>query len=195
MGKFKVGDIVKGIDPDRYAYTNTDMYEAEVIETNSLTWSDADIRIKVLKHKFPWFIGKKYHVNSKYFKLVKHKPIVIYQNGNKVIAENKSTGEKGIAKCSPEDTFDFNIGAKIAFDRLVGRDITLLEDVKYYNGKVVCIDNKGNDNIYTLGKIYQFVDGNLTDDSGFKYPSPTHRVKSFDEWEAWTSAKFIEVVE
>lgn len=46
--------------------------------------------------------------------------IVIYRKYNDVIALDKSTGRKGIAKCSPEDEFDFGIGAKLAFERLTG---------------------------------------------------------------------------
>ena len=46
--------------------------------------------------------------------------IVIYRKDNKVIALDKTTGKTGIAKCSPEDEFDFGIGAKLAFERLTG---------------------------------------------------------------------------
>lgn len=46
--------------------------------------------------------------------------IVIYRKYNDVIALDKSTGRKGIAKCSPEDEFDFGFGAKLAFERLTG---------------------------------------------------------------------------
>ena len=54
--------------------------------------------------------------------------IVIYRNDNKVIALDKSTGEKAEAKCNPADEFDFRTGAKLAFNRLMG------EDVKSDNG-------------------------------------------------------------
>lgn len=46
--------------------------------------------------------------------------IVIYRDGNKTIAMNKVTGEKAEAKCSPEDEFNFSVGAKLALDRLFG---------------------------------------------------------------------------
>lgn len=46
------------------------------------------------------------------------KPVIIYQNGQDVIALDKETGEKAVAKCHPNDEFDFAIGAKIAFGRL-----------------------------------------------------------------------------
>lgn len=47
--------------------------------------------------------------------------IVIYRKDDKtVVAIDKSTGKEAVAKCNPEDEFDFNVGAKIAFERLVG---------------------------------------------------------------------------
>lgn len=49
---------------------------------------------------------------------VKPEAIVIYRNGDEVIALDKSTGKKAVAKCSPKDEFDFSIGAKLAFERL-----------------------------------------------------------------------------
>lgn len=51
-------------------------------------------------------------------KNTKRKPVIIYQNGQDVIALDKETGEKAVAKCHPNDEFDFAIGAKIAFGRL-----------------------------------------------------------------------------
>lgn len=45
--------------------------------------------------------------------------------------------EKTIAKCSPDDIFDFNIGAKLAVDRLYdGYDMTPKAKRKPYNGKI-----------------------------------------------------------
>lgn len=62
--------------------------------------------------------------------LVNHQneTIVIYSNDNKVVALDKTTGEKAEAKCNPADEFDFRTGAKLAFIRLMG------EDVKTDNG-------------------------------------------------------------
>lgn len=57
--------------------------------------------------------------------LVKHQneTIVIYRNDNKVVALDKSTGEKAEAKCNPADEFDFRTGAKFAFNRMMGEDV------------------------------------------------------------------------
>lgn len=51
--------------------------------------------------------------------------IVIYidkKDPSKVIAKDVSTGKTGVAKCSPEDTFDFYTGAKLAMERLLGAE-------------------------------------------------------------------------
>lgn len=55
--------------------------------------------------------------------IIKDETIVIYRNDNKVIALDKSTGEKAEANCNPADEFDFRTGAKLAFNRLMGEDV------------------------------------------------------------------------
>ena len=72
--------------------------------------------------------------------------------------------------------------------------IPLVEDKpSYYNGKVVCVDNAGNSS-YTKGKAYKFKDGVLTDDTGFEM-CDEHPVKTFAEWDKWSTAKWLEVIE
>lgn len=74
--------------------------------------------------------------------------IVIYRDGNKTIAMNKVTGEKAEAKCSPEDEFNFSVGAKLALDRLFGApyyDTTkyrLVEQDHYQVGDKILIKRK-----------------------------------------------------
>ncbi len=65
-------------------------------------------------------------------------------DGEKVIKAAK-------AECSPEDDFDFKIGANIAFDRLVDNEIK--NPHKYYNGKVVFSENTGD---FKEGVAYVF---------------------------------------
>lgn len=60
--------------------------------------------------------------------IIKDETIVIYRNDNKVVALDKSTGDRAEAKCNPADEFDFRTGVKLAFNRLMG------EDVKTDNG-------------------------------------------------------------
>lgn len=44
--------------------------------------------------------------------------IVIYRNGAETIALEKNTGRKAVAKCHADDTYSFEIGAKLALNRL-----------------------------------------------------------------------------
>lgn len=55
--------------------------------------------------------------------IIKDETIVIYRNDNKVVALDKSTGEKAEANCNTADEFDFRTGAKLAFNRLMGEDV------------------------------------------------------------------------
>ena len=123
--KFKVGDIVKGITPvgSIYNITTNEMHEAEVVNVGP--FDPSIITIKILNHEHKANIGNRHTVLAKYFELVekKQKPIVIYRKDNQVIALDQSTGKKGIATCCPTDTFDFNVGAKLAFARLMGEEI------------------------------------------------------------------------
>ena len=47
--------------------------------------------------------------------------IVIFQRGRNVIAKDVATGNEGIAKCSPNDEFNFHTGASIALARLMSK--------------------------------------------------------------------------
>ena len=62
----------------------------------------------------------------------------------------------------------------------------------FYNGKVFCLDAKSYD--YTTGKIYQFEDEAIIDNSGLMMPDD-RRVHSFEEWKRWSNAEWMEVVE
>ena len=121
--------------------------------------------------------GKRYEVNACYYipeMLLKkiNETIVLYRKGNRVIALDKSTGEKAEAICSPEDTFDFHTGAKLAFDRLMGEKsgaaaASAPEPVKY-NGKIIF--TKGDDTVFETGHIYEVKDGKMNLPYGIKFP-------------------------
>jgi hypothetical protein len=67
---------------------------------------------------------------------------------------------------------------------------------KYYNGKIVCIGNsKGNANDYTIGKIYEFVDGTFITDSGWSVCRNGKPFKSFEEWNNFSCSKWLEIKE
>ena len=71
------------------------------------------------------------------------------------------------AKCNPSDTFDFDEGARIAFERLCGRD-PFPEKPEAYNGRMICVESPYP--WWTVGKIYEVVDGRITANDGDVYP-------------------------
>lgn len=95
--------------------------------------------------------------------LVKHQneTIVIYRNDNKVVALDKSTGEKAEAKCNPADEFDFRTGAKLAFNRLMGEDVKPDNCVREVKRKakvgeyVKVVNEKSVFNTYKNGDIFK----------------------------------------
>lgn len=118
-------------------------------------------------------------------------------DGNKIviITDGKTTtarlydGEKVIkaakAECSPKDGFDFKIGAKIAFDRLVDNEIE--NPCKYYDGKVVFSEDTGD---FKKGVLYAFrSNGSVEDFFGNPVFSggqkATHAYNSFDDLEGF----------
>lgn len=105
--KFKVGDKVIGNDlADEYYGITCKGYKGIVRDVLN------NGKIKV----------NQYTVLEECFDLFEEK-IVITRKGKKTIAKyyvNGEVMEKGLARCCPEDTFDFATGAKIAFDRMLG---------------------------------------------------------------------------
>lgn len=99
--------------------------------------------------------------------------IVITSNGKKTTATYRNNGKTVIAisRCSPDDTFDFAEGAKIAFARLWDGEEEDEPEQQGYNGKIVCIQ-RGYNNIsdpllgLTVGKVYTVTDGRFTFDDG-----------------------------
>lgn len=120
--KFKVGDMVK---PNKKADENYTITTTSVVREAIVTeLRDYTMEIKIIKGSCS--VGEVFTVEEKCFDLVrkaKQETIVIYRNDNKVVALDKSTGEKAEANCNPADEFDFRTGAKLAFNRLMGEDV------------------------------------------------------------------------
>lgn len=110
--KFKVGERYKS------GYFADNGAVIEITENNGSTCFYKDVVGKT-------FGAKSFDINSIFaFELEEvDETIVIYRKDNKVIALDKSTGEKAESKCNPADEFDFRTGAKLAFNRLMGEDV------------------------------------------------------------------------
>lgn len=113
-----------------------------------------------LKRRCEWGYGQWVYPDCT--ELIGDNKIVITTDGATTTArfyDGKKVIKAAKAKCSPEDEFDFNIGAKIAFDRLVGNEIK--NPRKYYDGKVVFSENTGG---FKEGVLYVFrSNGNVED--------------------------------
>ena len=85
-----------------------------------------------------------------------------------MIALDKRTGDKAEARCNPSDTFDFNIGSRIAFDRLIPNKEPASPEPKGFTGRAVFIGTKQFFYYpdFTIGRIYSFSDGKVKDDYG-----------------------------
>lgn len=90
--------------------------------------------------------------------------IVVCRDGNRVTASLYEGGKKvaaGVAKCSPEDTFDFATGARIAFDRLMIEKPSLSREDMYHKTKEVLSTVKDSKSIVSLSMWTRFELGKM----------------------------------
>lgn len=165
--KFKVGDVVK---PNKKADENYTITTTSVVREAIVTeLRDYTMEIKIIKGSCS--VGEVFTVEEKCFDLVrkaKQETIVIYRKDNKVVALDKSTGEKAEANCNPADEFDFRTGAKLAFNRLMGEDAKPDNGVREVKRKakvgeyIKIIDAKPLLISYENGEIFRVIDiGNV----------------------------------
>lgn len=102
--------------------------------------------------------------------------IVITTDGKTTTAtlyENDKKVKTATAKCSPDDKFDFAIGAKIAMDRLYPEksEPNTEGTIKYLDCKFVLTNVEGlAKDYFTEGKVYTMTDGKVQNDNGTTYP-------------------------
>ena len=222
MAKFKVGDKVRvrkfETRPDHWSSDGgMDHWMGEIVTLETIdqtrknpcssrhVTSSVDFSLREDKKEFR---GVKWVWKESDFEPIEPRRefIVIHRDGNVMTAEhrvNRDVIKSAKATCAPSDTFDFDTGAKLAFDRLMGRQnideaikawnelSPVPEPPKYYTGKVVCIESGCLDRVGTVAK---FTDGvcsrfGLNRLSGIPY-------KSFDDFcSALIDSKFAEVKE
>lgn len=105
--------------------------------------------------------------------------IVIYSKEREVIALDKATGDKAIARCNPADEYDFRIGAKLAFERLMNgnKENITVEDMrkrlKSYCKSRSCDDCKLKSPTYRCGRGAHF----MTKDKAGNYKMSDEEIK------------------
>lgn len=212
MSKFKTGDkvVITNVKDHRSSY-NGEVVTIKYINPNGRTLYKPNITHYGVDKPFVFWEDELVPYND--YK------IVITTNGAETLArlyDGKKVVKTATAKCSPNDTFDFETGAKLAFARLMETqsaaeslkklgealknfkaphiNFCVKTEPKYYNGKVVCVNGAVG---LTVGKIYEFVDGKLKDDDGDLRPCPHHpsiRVTTLEN-DGWSSRHFIPFVE
>ena len=111
--------------------------------------------------------GHGWYCSAEELEFAKPQTIVIYRDGNKVIALDKSTGERAEARCNPCDTFDFYEGVSIAFARLSMLRLEHVPEPTPLNTKVVFVDGCG---AFEKGRIYPIRNGKIFDSAGKIFP-------------------------
>lgn len=119
---------------------------------------------------------------------VNFKPIVIYRDGSKVVAVNKENGEQKVARCHPDDEFDFYTGAKIAFDRLMA-----IKEWQKVGTRIAIID-AGCGARGCNGFIGVVVDDETESYNGLLEKEPHIKVKLLPNGVVWKISQDAEVV-
>lgn len=120
-------------------------------------------------------------------------PVIVITSDGKTTTATKRLGKKVIctatARCSDDDTFDFNTGAELAFQRLREKEKPVPKEPKILNGRVVCVESHCG--WWTQGKIYTAKDGVVPDDDGYYHDG----FRSIGELNDYASATFIPLLE
>lgn len=153
MAKFKVGDKIRILDGSMFSnYAGGWTYGMrEYIGQVATIESVSGVRGYYMKEiPYKW--------DERGLELVKEETIVVYRKDNKVIALDKSTGKKAVARCNPVDAFDFTTGAMLALNRLFGTGI-LPEQVGPFKVGDIVKGNKDSNKMYAgtnehmIGKV------------------------------------------
>lgn len=122
--KYKVGEKVKVLDGSKAQH-----YTAGWVDLmNPYVGKTLEVRSQKSHFESPVYKlvgGGIWSYDEKYLAPAYSDRIVVYidkKDPSKVVAKDVSTGKTGVAKCSPEDIFDFYTGAKLAMNRLLGID-------------------------------------------------------------------------
>ncbi len=156
--KFKVGDRVKLVGWNESIYLKESSYGKTDI-----------IREVIPIEEYPYLLtDTKYRWRDEELELVNENKIVITTDGKTTLArlyDGSKVIKSAKAKCSPEDTFDFAVGAKLAYDRLMG--ISLGEEKKptYKSGDKVKVIGNTCCHYMKVGDIITLRDNNVWGDS------------------------------
>ena len=173
MSKFKVGDKVRILDGSKIKnYTGCwgehmkdHVGEVHTIRSVDRGRNDGRVGYELNDVIFEW--------DERGLELVNEKKIVITTDGRITKArlyDDEKLVRQAVAKCAPDDKFDFNVGAGLAFKRLMGTSTVAasLDWDKFAHGK---LEVKVNEKTYDAF-IKQCEQRNITWHGGRNVDSP-----------------------
>lgn len=170
--KYKVGDHV--IIEESNIESSTRVYAGKSGTICKLA-SDPNYAYRYIVHPDDWTIEGGVYCKVK--SLVPHTEKIVITNDGKTttatLYDNDTKVKSASAKCSPDDKFDFAIGAAIAMDRLYPEKSEPKEEAtpKYLDCKFVLTDLTGHMGMYfTEDKVYTMVGGRVENDCGTLWP-------------------------
>ena len=168
MAKFKVGDRVRMVRE-----TAPVRYRTEYIGKSGKIVRVHGLRIYSHGQTYSTDFTGNYVVYEDEIESIFHPVTVITTDGvttTATLREGKRVIRTASAKCDPRDTFGYETGAKLAFNRLFTEVTEASPEPpkpKYYTGKVVCV--KSGYPWWTVGKVYDIVYGTITANDGDEY--------------------------
>ena len=158
--KYKIGDKVRV----RYdlakgkIYLMSNGFEGDSVESEMLEFKDQEVTISSYTPTGKYHIkedGEKWGWTDEMFSgLVTSFPKVVITTDGKTTTAKMYEGMKLLktaqSKCSPEDTFDFAIGAKLALERVTEKE------PKFKIGQFVRVINNDTNN-FPIGQIVQII--------------------------------------
>lgn len=191
MSKFKVGDRVKNVKPVA-STKKTGIFGTVVSAGHSYDSIGVHFDENVGGHNCGLYSysckdGYGWYCKEEVIELVDKniQSIHITVNGTTTVAVlkyGKNIVKRAEAKLSPNDTFNFETGAEIAFNRLFGvepfKPCDSDSECKNESNLYLCIKDERPGEWLTKGKVYEF-DNGFTYDDGFKSLS---KYTNFDEY-------------
>jgi len=160
MGKFKVGDKVKLKNVRGVTWNlegKMDKYKGKIVTISKIDGANFEISEDDRNDR----LFGKWEFEASDIESIANactNSIHIYSDGTTttaILKDGKETIRTAQAKCSPDDTYDFAIGAKLAFDRLMGAEVKEVKR-KAKVGEWVKATEKfhWNGNVCNIGDIF-----------------------------------------